>query len=415
MRRLLHLLVVLPVRHHLFGSLAIVLGVAVVLSAQITDRTSFADSELRRDVMDRWGAPIRQPAPSVRYVPSGAVFNALEPLALAKQHVDVEARMNYRKRGLVYFSGFDFAFRGRYEVQNPEARDVDLVFVFPIEAPRNQILLSDLQFLVDGQPAAVAAEREAALVWTGRAAPGQTLAFDIAFKGRGLESFTYLLDPELRVNDFRLGLRVAGGANYDYPAGVVPAATTEVGEDQVALGWAYGSLESGVPVGLVLPAEQAFDELVATLLLRSPVPFLLLFAGLVALGLWRGRVFRIWEAYLLAAGYGLFFVLLAYLAAFLDFYLAFGLSLAGVAGLLYAYLRLLLGSRPALLGLGLVAAFLAVPSAAVVLDGYTGLVYTLEIAGLVAGLMVLTARPAFATLVEGLLAGEEREEVGHAI
>ncbi|HOX46754.1 MAG TPA: hypothetical protein PK668_24365 [Myxococcota bacterium] len=414
MRRLLRALFVVPVRHHLFGSLAIVLGVAVVLSAQITDRTSFADSELRQDVMDRWGAPIRQPAPSVRYVGSGAVFNTLQPLPLAKQHVDVEASMNYRKRGLVYFSGFDFAFRGRYEVQNPEPRDVDLVFVFPIEAPRNQILLSDLQFLVDGKPTAADLAEQAALVWTGRVAPGQRLAFDIAFKGRGLDSFTYLLDPELRVNDFRLALRASGGANYDYPAGVVPAASTEVGEDQVALTWSYGSLESGVPVGLILPSEQAYDQLLSRMLTRSPVPFLLLFAGLVALGLSRGRAFKLWEAYLLAAGYGLFFVLLAYLAAFLSFYLAFALSLAAVSGLLFGYLRLLLGGRPALLGLALVAAFLGVPSVAVVLDGYTGLIYTLEIAGLVAALMVFTARPAFGRLVASLLDPQAGQEVGHA-
>jgi hypothetical protein len=413
MWKMLRLLVLLPIRHHLFGSLAIVLGVAVVISAQITDRTQFADSELMQDVMDRWGAPIRQPAPSVRYVPSGAVFNALSALPLSKQHVGVDAVMNYRKRGLVYFSGFDFAFHGRFEAENPEAHDIDLVFVFPIEAPRNQILLSDLRFSVDGQPASADLRADSALVWTGRARPGQTVAFDISFRGRGLESFIYLLDPSLKVADFRLDLKVQGGANYDYPAGVVPAAETQLSEAEVALGWAYGSLESGVPVGLILPSEQAYDALLASMLARSPMPFLLLFAGLVALGLWRGRIFKPWEAYLLAAAYGLFYVLLAYLAAFLNFHLAFALAFAAVAGLIFAYLRLLLGSRAALLGLGLLASFLLVPSLAVVLQGYTGLIYTLEIAGLVAGLMFLTARPVFGRLVERLLAvdaaGKEAE------
>ena len=39
---------------------------------------------LYRDVMDRWG-PIVQPGPSVRYVPSGAVFNSLAALPCSRK------------------------------------------------------------------------------------------------------------------------------------------------------------------------------------------------------------------------------------------------------------------------------------------------------------------------------------------
>jgi len=403
-----------PIRHHFWGSLAVVLGVAAVISAQITDRTSFADSELKQDVMERWGAPITQPAPSVRFVPSGAVFNTLTPMALAKQHVEVEAAMNYRKRGLIYFSGFDFGFAGRYEVQNDQDRDIDLVFVFPVQADRNQILLSDLTFLVNGEPAPVDLTEGDALVWTGRAKKQERLSFDIRFRGRGLDAFTYLPDPALRVNDFRLTFRVSGGANYDYQPGVVPATEVSPEGDAVGLTWRYGSLESGVPVGLILPSEQAFDQLIATMVIRAPAPFVLFFLGLVALGLWRRRSFKIWEAYLLAAGYALFYVVLAYFAAFVDFYSAYGLALLLVASLLTAYLAALHGRHGALAGLGLTVSFLVVPSLAVVLQGYTGLIYTLEIASLLAGLMFFTTRPAFTQIIARLELGPNPEEAGHA-
>ena len=45
-----------------FGSVAIVALVSAVISTQIKDRTQFADSELHAYVMERWGAPISQPA-----------------------------------------------------------------------------------------------------------------------------------------------------------------------------------------------------------------------------------------------------------------------------------------------------------------------------------------------------------------
>ncbi|MBN2496700.1 MAG: hypothetical protein JXR96_19070 [Deltaproteobacteria bacterium] len=400
-RWIFKMVILLPFRHHFFGSFAIVLGVSWVISAQITDRFHFADSELHQDVIERWGAPIVQPVPSVRFVPSGSVFNTLEPMPIRRQDVEVKAEMNYRKRGLVYFSGFDFAFQAQYEVENDRGRDIDLVFVFPIQMKKNQVLLSDLAFTVNGKPAPLDLSGEKdKLVWTGRARPGEKLKYEIAFKGRGLDSFVYRLDPAMRVHDFHMAMHVTGGVNFDYPPNVAPSSEVQVGQDGVSMRWAYASLESGVPVGLILPSEQAFDDTLATMIRRSWAPFILFFAGLVGLCLFYRKTLKVYEAYLVAACYGLFFVLAAYLAAFMSFYLAYALSLAAVLVMLFFYLASSLSARAGLQGLALAGAFLLVPTLAVILDGYTGLIYTLEIAVGLAFMMFLTSRKAFRSLFE---------------
>ncbi len=392
-------------RTHLLVGLAIVGLVSAVISLQISNRSSFASSELRQDVMDRWGAPIRQPAPSVRYVASGSVFNSLTPLPLDKQSITVNAAMNYRKRGLVYFSGFDLSFGGQYEVENREDHPIDLVFVFPIHARKNQVLLSDLSFTVNGQRAPVNLSGENdRLVWTGRARPGERLRYEISFRGRGLDSFVYVLDPSLRVNGFRLAFHVTGGANYDYPSGVVPAGSVLARDGAASLVWEYGSLESGVPVGLVLPSEKAFDSIIGTMVRRCWAPFIPFFLAIVCLGLFHRRPLEAWQAYLVAAWYGLFFVLLAYLAAFMNFHLAYGVSLVVNGSLLFFYARNLISKTAAWLALGATGAFLLLPTLAVILQGYTGLLYTLEIALGLAGLMIFTTREPFRKLVEQLLA-----------
>jgi hypothetical protein len=407
-------LLALPARYHFYGSLAIVILVCVTISSQMTRRQNFADSELHHDVMERWGAPIVQPAPSVRYVPSGAVFNNLSALPLRSQEVVVDAAMNYRKRGLVYFSGFDFGFRGDYVVENDQGRDIDIAFVFPINLEKNKVLLKDLVFTVDGQPARADLESGAdKILWTGRLKAGGRVAFQVAFHGRGLEYFTYALDPAAPVRNLKLAMHITGGANFDYLDGVVPATSARAQGEEVWLEWKYPSLQSGIPVGVILPAEKSYDQLISTMVRRAWAPFLLFFAGLSALCVYQRRQLRIYESYLIAAAYGLFFVLLAYFAAFTSFYPAWAASLAITFLMLYGYLRFVIPAAGRYV-FGLLVSSLCVPTAAVFLQGYTGLIYTLELLALIVTLMVLTTRPTVRALIEELTRPTNLQGDAHA-
>ena len=383
-------------RIHVLGSLSIVLFSTFVISSQISNRDSFANGELYKDVMDRWGTPIDQPSPSIRYVKSGSVFTALSPVALDQQKISVDAKMNYRKRGLVYFSGFDFSFNGRYLVSNPEPYDIDIVFVFPVSLNKNKVLLSELEFLVDQEQTAIEmSDSGDKFVWTGRLRKEQTINFEVHFKGRGLDWFRYRLDPNLPTRDFSLVMNIYGGDNFDYPTGVVPAHQVEERGEMLKLAWNYPSLESGVPTGAILPSEKSFDKMISTMARRAWAPFLVFCVGLLVLGVSVNRVFRPLEAYLMAAGYGFFFVLLAYLAAFMNFYIAFGVSVGLIIGLLSFYTARLVGFKGALHLSLLLLTSLVVPNFAVVLEGYTGLIYTVEILAGLAGVMFLTTRNDF--------------------
>ena len=164
MKRLLALLL-LPSRYHFLGSLLIVMVVSSAIATQMTDRRNFASSELYSDVMDRWGAPIVQPGPSVRYVPSGAVFNSLAALPLQSQE-------------------------GDYSAENDQGRDIDIAFVFPINMEKNKVLLSNLVFTVDGEPKKAELDNGSdRLLWTGRLKSGAKVLFRVEFRGRGLDAF----------------------------------------------------------------------------------------------------------------------------------------------------------------------------------------------------------------------------------
>ncbi len=251
-------------------------------------------------------------------------------------------------------------------------------------------------------------------MWTGRFADGEALTVDIAFTGRGLDAFTYLLDPALPVRDFRLAMNIRGGDHFDYDAGVVPATAITAGDAEVSLAWEFASLESGVPVGVRLPSEKTYDAFLVTMVRRSVVTFILFFAAVAALAVYFKARLLYYEAYLLAAFYGFFFVLLGYLAAYMHFYLAYPLALLVIGTLIFSHLTRILGARARPYVAGGFASFLFIPTLAVLLEGYTGLIYTLEV---LVGLIVLTrlsAAPVFRKLVAELEIPLSLQEQEHA-
>lgn len=390
-------------RTHAMVAVTMLVVVVAVMAAQVGRRSTFASTELHDDVMDRWGTPIDQAAPSVRFVESGAVFQTLERLPLDRQQVLVEAAMNYRKRGLVYFSGFDFAFSGSYAFSNDRAHPIDVAFAFPIDVARDRVLLSDLVFEVDGEPRPVALEDDDTLLWTGRLAPGQAVAVRIAYRGRGLDQFRYLLDPSMPVRGLDLALHITGGGDgYDYPPGVVPATGRTHDGGGTTLRWSYDALEAGVPMGAILPSEKGYDAMIATLILRAGVPFGLFFAGLVVLGILAGHTLRLEQMALLCAAWLFFYVLLPYFAAFVHFYVAYVVALGLVGGLVVGYAARVLGGGALWPVASLWAATQVTPTLAVLFEGYTGLLYTLEILAALALAMWATTRPGFVQVLDGL-------------
>ena len=405
MRRLFRVLAspfTIPAQHYFWGGLMIVLFTSWVVIDQVGNRWNFAGGKLHQDVMARWGAPIDQPAPSARFVESGAVFSTLEKLPFDSQELKLKAKMNYRKRGLVYFSGFEFGFEGRYRLTNPRAKAIDAVFVFPIQANQNRILLSDLNFTIDGQPEAIPLHsRRDKLVWTGRIEPQKSVSFEIKLNGQGLDRFRYLLDPAMAARNVDVVIDVVGGENYDYPNAVIPAHRIETDAGHLRLSWHFDSLESGVPIGLLLPSEASFDTVIITMTARAWAPFAVLFVISVILARINHLHITRHDAYFMSAIYSFFFILLPYLAAYMNFYIAYFLSVVVIGFLLDVCIqRMTSAARWA--STGLICALLVVPTGAVIFEEHTGLIYCIEILAGLAVLSVLMGRPRFRQIIEDL-------------
>jgi hypothetical protein len=235
---------------------------------------------------------------------------------------------------------------------------------------------------------------------------GKSAQMVIRYRGRGLDSFVYHLDPALRAQDVHLTIAVTGGDHFDYPERVLAASQSETRASGFTLRWGFPSLESGVALGVILPSQKTFDTWIATMARRSVAPFCGFLVALAVFGLRAGRPLLFYECYLLAAIYGFFFVLLAYLAAFTNFYFAYLVCVVGLGAAVLIYLwRLFPGESPRHLALVWIST-MVVPTLAVTLEGYTGLIYTLEILGLLLAAMTLSTREGVRAFVAQLLEPE---------
>jgi hypothetical protein len=393
-------------KSHLLLALVPVVAAGVIVGGQVEDRADFANTELAQGVEDRWGEPVRQPAPSLRVVESGSVFTELKPMPFDSQHVRVDAAMNYRKRGLRYFSGFDFTFRADYAYANRSTHDEDVAFIFPIEFNKSQVLLSDVELSVNGKPAQVELkENGTCLLWTGRVPGGSRVAFTLGYKARGLGSFIYRLDPSLAAKDIAVHLSVTGGDNFDFPEGTLSAQSITQTHDALTFDWRYSALESGVTLGLILPSEKSYDAIIATMARRAWAPFLSFFGLWFVLSLGSRRKLMFYEVALLSVTYAFFFVLVAYLSAFIHFYVAWPLGLAVMGAAATLYLKKLFPETKAwLFALGWVWS-MGVPTLAVVVPGYTGLIYTLELLAALLVALHLSLKPNVRALLNNDLHG----------
>ena len=257
-------------------------------------------------------------------------------------------------------------------------------------------------YSVDGEAETIPLHsRRDKLVWTGRIAPHATVSFQIRLRGQGLDRFRYVLVPAMSARNVDLVIDIEGGDNFDYPRAVVPAHTISNNDGHIRLSWHFDSLASGVPIGLLLPSENSFDAVITTMALRAWAPFSLLFAIVVLLAHFGARSIARHDAYLLAATYSFFFILLPYLAAYMNFYIAYALSAAIIGSLMHVCLqRICAAGRIA--SVGLIGASLLVPSVAVIFEQHTGLIYCIEILAGLALISVLMGNQRFREVIDEL-------------
>src|SRR5882762_3214553 len=355
---------------------AIFLGASLawaILGSTIFARTYSAGNSLSGRVASTWGAPQEQAPPEVQYVwmesqtvtaeENGKKVTREErkergqAVSLDSSRVEAQIHVDYRQKGLLWFSTYTVAFRGEHAFHNPSYSEQTFVFRLPL--PAEQAVYDGLSVSLDGRPLSLVfggSDVTARAVLPG----GAQGVLKTTYRSQGQKSWRYHFGQKRsgetsvqqssgisQANDFHMAIKT-DFSGFDFPDNSLsPTEKRRTGNGWELL-WDYQNLVSGYDIALTMPEK------------LQPGPL----AGEISY-------------FFLASAFFAFHLLLAYLADHISIHLAFAISSLVSILLVVSYLRLVVIWRFAAVDAGLAQLiYLVLFSYAFFFEGFTGLAVT---------------------------------------
>jgi hypothetical protein len=352
----------------------------MLLADRLGNRTEKAMYYQYQSVKQIWGGKLAQPMPSVRYKLFGSDVSTLSKGGIHASDISIILKVDYRKKGLVYYTGYNAKFSGKYTIKNPENENIYLSFIFPYPMQQGEGVLQNVKLLVNGKEDIDDTEYQPNLaLWTGLLAPSEALKITVLYDGRGLDLFEYGFEPSKQINNFTMKVDVQGAKNLDYAELTMPP--TEPLQDTPQgkiLVWKLDKALTQLNIGVVLPDKLNVEEQLFIMTYRAPVFFFLFLISLAAILRLSGKNLNFIQIAVTSIAYFLFYPLFAYLVLSMGIVLAFIISFISIGLLILNYMRLLYGIKIALAVVTAYIFYLGITSLAALLPTYTGLILIIE-------------------------------------
>ncbi len=363
-----------------------------VLGVTVMNRTSTQDQNLKTAVGQLWGTHQRQIAPNISYQTTketkvettrGAETKSeirnettSHPLLLDGSDIKVILGLDYRQKGLLWYSTYRVEFDGKYRVTNYTDAEHDIYFSF--SAPAQGGVYDNFRFVVGGKEIPNLPFSAGALSHKIRLAPGQTETVEVGYGSHGMDEWWYDFGEVVnQVKNFSLSMQTDFD-QIDFPQNSLsPTQKTQGGSGWV-LNWQYSNLISGVKIGMVMPAKLNPGPWVSQITIAAPVSLFLFFFVIFVLTTVKRIRLHPMNYFFLGAAFFSFHLLLAYLVDHISIHISFMIcSLVSIA-LVVSYLRLVVGNRFAFVEAGVLQfVYLVLFSYTFFFERFTGLAITI--------------------------------------
>ena len=374
-----------------------------ILGTSIFSRSESAESGLSGRVASTWGAPQEQAPPQItREWQEERTFVAEEngkkttrtetlhhsdAVKIDGSRIAAGLHVDYRQKGLLWFSTYKVDFDGAYTFQNPKPSEEEFAIALPL--PAQQAVYDNVQLKVNDAALPLTFSGGQATART-RLAPGAKAVLRTEYRSQGLDSWRYLIaganvaqangqsGKEItQARDFHLLVKT-DFSGFDFPDNSLsPTEKRETGNGW-ALQWNYENLVSGFDIALKMPQKLQPGPLAGRISYFAPVSLFFFFFLVFILSTMRGNNLHPMNYFFLACAFFAFHLLLAYLADHISIHAAFMISSLVSIALVVSYLRLVVDLRFAAVDAGLTQLiYLVLFSYAFFFEGFTGLAVTI--------------------------------------
>jgi inner membrane protein involved in colicin E2 resistance len=373
-----------------------------ILGSTIFYRTYNAESGLSGRVASTWGAPQAQAPPAIarewheqktveveekgKKTTRTESYLRSEAIKIDASRVAASLHIDYRQKGLLWFSTYTVDFDGAYTFQNPTAREEEFVIQLPF--PAQQAVYDNVQLLLDDKPLAVTFSGSQAVART-RMTAGAKSVLRAAYRSQGLDSWRYTFShantegstgrdntdsKEIsQARDFHLLVKT-DFSGFDFPDNSLSPTEKRQTANGWELEWNYQNLVSGFDIALKMPQKLQPGPLAGRISYFAPVSLFFFFFLVFILSALRGNDLHPMNYFFLACAFFAFHLLLAYLADHISIHAAFLISSIVSVVLVVSYLRLVVDLRFAVVEAGLTQLiYLVLFSYAFFFEGFTGL------------------------------------------
>ncbi len=374
-----------------------------ILGSTIFLRTESTTSSLSGRVASTWGDTQEQTQPDIHYLiehtetvtseEKGKKITRQEknvvaqPVALDSSKIRADFHVDYRQKGLLWFSTYQVAFQGEHSFHNPTTSDQ--VFEFRLALPAQKAVYDGLALYLDGKQLPLTFG--GAVVSAKAVIPaGASGVLKAMYRSQGQKSWRYRLGEAStgsaipheavevsQANDFHMSVGTDFGG-FDFPDNTLSPTTKQQTGKGWELRWDYQNLVSGFDIALLMPEKLQPGPLAGEISYFAPVSLFFFFFLVFILSTLRGIDLHPMNYFFLACAFFSFHLLLAYLADHISIHWAFAISSAVSMLLVVTYLRLVVNLRFALWDAGLAQlVYLVLFSYAFFFQGFTGLAITI--------------------------------------
>ena len=365
----------------------------MILGTSIYLRTENAGSELSSRVASTWGTAQEQHPPVANYVTkvtktveteeNGKKITKTEThevtnaVPLDSSQIVADLHIDYRQKGLLWFSTYRVGFAGNYTFRNPTGQEETFTIRLPL--PSKQAVYDGMEISLDGQVLPLDFGGAEAIA-RGVLKPNATGMARIAYRSQGQDNWIYKFssgDEVARVKDLHLLVKTDFGG-FDFPENSLSPTEKRQTSEGWELKWDYQNLVSGFNIALRMPQKLQPGPLAGRISYFAPVPLFFFFFLVFILATLRGIDLHPMNYFFLACAFFAFHLLLAYLCDHVSIHAAFAISSAVSILLVVTYLRLVVNVRFAVAEAGLSQLiYLVLFSYAFFFEGFTGLAITI--------------------------------------